>query len=154
MQHPCCCRNHLPSLSLSFPICKMGIRQYLISLLMLFHRGFPGGASGKEPICQCRRQERHGFNCFVGKILWRRTWKPTPVFLPGESHGQKSLVGCSPRVLKELDRTEVTGACIVPQTGGILAMKQPCAGCWGFGLELGPAYPLEAWHQAQGTLNL
>ena len=46
------------------------------------------GASGKEPACQCRRQKRHGFNLWVGKIPWRRAWKPTPVFLPGESHGR------------------------------------------------------------------
>ena len=58
--------------------------------------GFPGGASGKEPACQCRKQERHEFSRWVGKILWRKTWKFTLVFLPGESHGQKSLVGCSP----------------------------------------------------------
>ena len=132
----------------------MGIRQYLNSLLTLFHRGFPGGASGKEPACWCRRQERHEFNRWVGKILWWRTWKPTPVFLPGESYGQKSLVGCSPWVLKELGTTEVTEACIVPKTCRIPAMKQPCAGCWGSGLELGPAYPLKAWYEAQGTLNL
>ena len=40
--------------------------------------------SGKEPACQCRR---HGFDLWVGKIPWRRAWQPTPVFLPGESHG-------------------------------------------------------------------
>ena len=34
-----------------------------------------------------------GFDHWVGKILWRRRWKPTPVFLPGESHGQRSLAG-------------------------------------------------------------
>ena len=38
--------------------------------------------------------------------LWRRTWQPTPVSLPGESHGQRSLVGYSPRGCKELDTTE------------------------------------------------
>ena len=42
----------------------------------------------------------------VGKIPWRREWKPTPVFLPGEFHGQKSLVGYSPWGRKELDMTE------------------------------------------------
>ena len=39
-------------------------------------------------------------------ILWRRAWQPTPVFLPGESHGQRSLAGYSPWGPKELDRTE------------------------------------------------
>ena len=48
---------------------------------------FPGGASGKEPSCQCKRQKRYGFNPWVGKSPWRRTWQPTPVFLPGECHG-------------------------------------------------------------------
>ena len=43
---------------------------------------------------------------WVRKILWRRKWQPTPVFLPGESHGQKSLVGYSPQGRKELDMTE------------------------------------------------
>ena len=38
----------------------------------------------------------------------RRTWQPTPVFLPGESHGLKSRVGYSPQACKELDETEVT----------------------------------------------
>ena len=47
-----------------------------------------------------------GFNPRVGKIPWRRTWQPTPVFLPGESHGQRSLAGYSPRGLKELNTTE------------------------------------------------
>ena len=35
--------------------------------------------------------QRYGFSSFVGKIPWRRAWQPTPVFLPGESHGQRSL---------------------------------------------------------------
>ena len=70
--------------------------------------GFPGGASGKEPACQCRRQKRHGFDPWVGKIPWRRAWQPTPVFLPGESHGQRSLAGYSPQGCKESDTTEAT----------------------------------------------
>ena len=41
----------------------------------------------------------------VGKIPWRRKWQPTPVFLPGESHGQRSLVGYSPWGHKESDTT-------------------------------------------------
>ena len=42
----------------------------------------------------------------LGKIPWRREWQPTPVFLPGDSHGQGSLVGYSPWGCKELDMTE------------------------------------------------
>ena len=45
---------------------------------------------------------------WVGKIPWRREWHPTPVFLPGESYGQRSLVGYSSWGCKEPDRTEVT----------------------------------------------
>ena len=57
--------------------------------------GFPGGASGKEPACQRRIHKRRRFDPWVGKIPWRRAWQPTLVFLPGESHGQRSLVGYS-----------------------------------------------------------
>jgi len=42
------------------------------------------------------------------KIPWRRAWQPTPVLLPGEFHGQRSLVNYSPQGLKESDTTEVT----------------------------------------------
>ena len=63
--------------------------------------------SGEEPACQCRRPKRYGFDLWVGKILWRGTWKSIPVFLPGESHGQRSLVGYSLWGCKELDTTEV-----------------------------------------------
>ena len=45
---------------------------------------------------------------WVGKIPWRKEWQPTPVFLPGKSHGQWSLVGYGPQDHKELDTTEVT----------------------------------------------
>ena len=46
------------------------------------------------------------FSSWVGKIPWRRKLQPTPVFLPGESHGQRHLVGYSPWGCKELDTTE------------------------------------------------
>ena len=49
---------------------------------------------------------RPGFNPWVRKILWRRKWQPTPVLLPGKSHGWRSLVGYSPWGRKELDMTE------------------------------------------------
>ena len=53
--------------------------------------GFPGGAGCKEPACQCRRYKRCGFDPWARKISWRRPWQPTPVFLSGESYGQRSL---------------------------------------------------------------
>ena len=76
------------------------------SLLALW--SFPGGASGKEPACQCRRPERCGVNPWVRKIPWRRAWQPSPVLLPGESHGQRSLAGYSPWGLKESESTKGT----------------------------------------------
>ena len=59
----------------------------------LLRKGFPGGHSGKDLPASAGRCKRHGFNPWVGKIPWRRAWQPTPVFLPGESHGQRSLAG-------------------------------------------------------------
>ena len=50
--------------------------------------------SDREPVCQCRRRE---CDPWVGKVPWRREWQPIPVLLPGESHGQTSLTGYSPR---------------------------------------------------------
>ena len=64
--------------------------------LLYYTLGFPGGSSDKEPTCQCRKHERRGFNPWVGKIFWRWAQQPTPIFLLGESHGQRSLEGCSP----------------------------------------------------------
>ena len=46
---------------------------------------------------QGRRCKKCGFQPWIGKIPWRRKWQPTPVLMPGESHGQRSLAGCSPR---------------------------------------------------------
>ena len=54
----------------------------------------------------CPECRRHGFNPWVGKIPWRKAWQPTPVFLPGEFHGQRSLAGYSPWGCKEMDTTE------------------------------------------------
>ena len=69
--------------------------------------GFPGGTSGKESTIQCRKRKRHGFNPRVRKMGWRRGCQPTPVFLPAQSHGQRSLAGYSHRIT-ELDMTKVT----------------------------------------------
>ena len=66
----------------------------------------PGGASGKEPTCQRQRQKRHGLEPWVKKIPWRRLGQLTAVFLPGESHRQRSLAGYSPWGRKESDTTE------------------------------------------------
>ena len=65
--------------------------------------GLPCVSNGKKKIClQCRRPR---VDPWVGKAPWRRAWQPTPVFLPGESHGQRSLAGYSPWGHKGSDMT-------------------------------------------------
>ena len=66
--------------------------------------GFPGGSDGKESSCNAGDRS----DPWVGKIPWRRAWQPTPVFLPGESHGLKRQSGCGPQGHKELNMTKVT----------------------------------------------
>ena len=67
-----------------------------------FYLDFLSGSDGSVYL-QCGRPR---FNPWVGKILWRRKWQPTPVLLPGKSHGQRSVVGYSPWAHKESDMTE------------------------------------------------
>ena len=69
--------------------------------------GFPGGAVVKNlpanaGVVRCR------FDPWVGKTPWSRKWQRPPVFLPGESHGQRSLTGYSPEGHRELDSTGET----------------------------------------------
>ena len=63
----------------------------------------PSWPSGKESICQRRRRR---FHPWVGKTPWSREWQPILVFLPGTSHGQRSLAAYSPRRHKESGTTE------------------------------------------------
>ena len=65
----------------------------------------PKWPSSKESACQCRRHWRCRFNPWIRKITWRRQWLPTPVFLPGDSHEQRSLEGYNPWGCKESDMT-------------------------------------------------
>ena len=65
--------------------------------------GLPRWLSGKESACPCRRSR---FDLRSGNIPWRRKLQPTPVFLPGESHGQICLAGYSPQGHKELYTTQ------------------------------------------------
>ena len=98
--------NTHPPLSLFFPLFLITLNDHLIlysyiktppvDLCYNWSLGFPGGASGEEPACQCRRQKRQASECWLGKIPWRGAWRPTPVFLSGEFHGWESLVGHSP----------------------------------------------------------
>ena len=79
--------------------------------LSIYTWDFPGGASGKEPACQSRRCKRHGFDPWVKKIPWKRAEQPTPVFLLGKSHGQRSLAGCSPVGLQRVEHDWSVLAC-------------------------------------------
>ena len=74
----------------------------------LFYSFLLSSASGKYTICQSWRHKRCGFDPWVRKIPWRRAWQSTPVFMPGESHGQRSLVGYSQWGSTESDTTEAT----------------------------------------------
>jgi len=69
--------------------------------------GFSSGTSGKELACQFRRHKRLGFDPWVGKIPWRRARIPAPVFLPGESHGQRSLAGYGMLLLSHFSRVQL-----------------------------------------------
>ena len=66
--------------------------------------GLPRWLTGKESAYWCRRHSRHKFTSWVGKMLWRRKWQPTLVFLPGRSHKQESVGLESTRVTKSWTR--------------------------------------------------
>ena len=91
---------------LGFNHCFEEIR---IIILIVEKMGFPGGSDGKESASSCRRPR---FDPWIRKIPWRREWLPTPVFLPEEFHGQKSLTGYSPWGCKEsgtIERLTLSG---------------------------------------------
>ena len=94
--------------------------------------GLPRWLRGKGSVCQCRRHRRHGLDPCFGKISWLRKWQPTPVFLPGKSHGQRSLAGYSPWGRKESHTIEELSTKI----------------CWTTNLQDNPTAPL-APHSAQ-----
>ena len=79
-------------------------------ILSLSEWGLPGGSVAKNLPISAETQETwvSGFDPWVGKVLWRRKWQPTPVFLPGKSHGRRNIVGYSPWGLKESDTTGAT----------------------------------------------
>ena len=96
----------MPSISLvGVNVCftqKKSLDFFFFPPLLNLQKGLPMWLSGKESPCQCKR---HRFETWVGKIPWNRKWQPTLVLLPGRSHGQRSLVGCSPWGRKESDMT-------------------------------------------------
>ena len=119
---------------------------------------FAGGAGGKEPACQRRRCGELGFDLWVWKIPWRRKWQPTLVFLPGKSHGQRSLEGYSPWGHKESDTTEHTQNNIFMwglsylEIRNLIFFPLHCKACGILvpqpGIELGP------WHWKRHILTL
>ena len=78
-------------------ICKLNMLKRA-SEVALVVKNLPASAGNIRP----------GFSPWAGKIRWRRAWQPTPVFLPGESQGQRSLVGYSPWGHTESDTAEAT----------------------------------------------
>ena len=95
----------------------------LFAVCTALHR-LPRWNSGKEFTCQCRNHKGRGFDPWVRKTPWRREWQPTPVFLLGESHGERSLAGYSSWGCKELDTTENTVH--TPTCTGLILL------CWSF----------------------
>jgi len=73
--------------------------------LLVFSCEYPDGSARKEFACSAGDKETWVLS-WVRKIPRRRKWQPTPVFLAENSHGQRSLAGCSPVVYKEWDTTE------------------------------------------------
>ena len=86
---------------------KSKIGGWFFFLLFYFVLGFPSGSAVKNlPVKQTEETLEMQFIPQVGKMPWRRKWEPTPVILPGESYGQRSLAGYSPWGCKESDTTE------------------------------------------------
>ena len=94
--------NHVPKTPSPNTI-TLGGRFQHINLGDTWTFGLPRWLSGKESTYQCKRR---GFDPWVRKIHWRRQWQPTPVFLLGKSHGQRSLACCLSWGRKESDTTE------------------------------------------------
>ena len=90
----------------------LGIPDYLTCLLRNLYAGQEATVRTRHgPMDWFQTGKKVHQGCILSPCLfnlWRRKWQPTPVFLPGESHGQRSLVGCSPWGRTESDTTEVT----------------------------------------------
>ena len=111
---------------------EVGSVSLITLLLTTTLKGFPGGSDGKESACNAGdlgsipgsgRSPREGngyplqysslensMDCIIHGVAkdWKRQWHPTPVFLPGKSHGRRSLVGCSPRGRCESNKTSLS----------------------------------------------
>ena len=101
-------RTGIDRLSSKFLGCwalKLLENQMPLPLPLLADNALKGGTSGTLLPMQVRRKRR-GFDPWVGKIPWSGAWQPTPVFLPGESRGERSLVGYTDHGAAQSDTTE------------------------------------------------
>jgi len=109
------------------------------------HTWLPSSTSGKEPARQCRRLWRCRLVSWIfRKSPWRRAWHPPPVFWPGESHGQRSLVGYSPRGSRESDTTEAVKHSTHTHT--YPTQKNPCR-------ERGPKLNFKKWESGSSLIT-
>ena len=84
---------------------ELTCHEYLVVLYYLEY-GYSWASLVAQMVKNLPTKWETGFNPWIGKIPWRREWVPTPIFLPGEFHGERSLAGHSPWVHKESDITE------------------------------------------------
>ena len=118
------------TVTISFNLCSIMIMyihlcvyMFIYIYMCMYLYGPPQCLSGKEPTCWCE------FDPWVMNIPWVRKWQPTPEFLPGKAHGQRSLVGYSPWGCKESDTTEQLSTCICIHhytQGTVLPMSPYC----------------------------
>ena len=93
-------------LTIIYQVCDLGETLRLLSFSFLIYEMGPkmtptvSGASDKEPTYQRKRLKRCRFDPWVQKLPWRRAWQPSPVFLPGESQGQRIWRATVNRVTK------------------------------------------------------
>ena len=92
-----------------------------------------------------------GFHPWLRKIPWRRNWQPTPVFLPGKSHGLRSLAGYSPWGHKESDMTEVTAHKEKVEEAGEVSIARGASGDDNCAFTTGPSL-LGGSHPISGRL--
>ena len=96
-----------------------------ISNPLILWLGFPAGSDSKESA-----YKRLSFDPWIGKTPWRRAWQLTLVFWPGEFHGQRSLVGYSPRCHKESDTTERLTLALFSFMVGFTGNQSPSIGAF------------------------
>ena len=103
------CPNLEMALHLAGPQAEVYFRMWeglLLHIVPYMVLELPWWYSGKESACQCRRRKRCRFHPWVRKMPWEKKWQPDTVFLPGKSHGQRSLADRSQWGCKELNTTK------------------------------------------------